>query len=352
MCEQPTGIVRRHGKPFDYFRLGKSFREGAAFMQHMKSAAEQILGDALACGRTRSVTTCPVCGGSETRERLRFCGFPYRQCEASSCRHAFVATLVDDELRGRFFREDAEYSRRNYCDPKRSSFRIENIAKPKVEHVLSFVRPQANRWLDVGCGSGEVLAALRSHGSWQAVGLELSNRDAAFGREQLGVDVREQLLGDYLAANPGVLFDVVSLFGVLHCVEDTVGLLREAAGAVAPGGLLVAEVTNFESIVARAVQAFPDHPTRSSFNGVTTLHQFTQASILHAFRLTGLDAISVWFYGTDAFEVVNQWCFSDPAFPGSPLEEALSELANDIQAAIDQREQGSHMLWTAAKAEV
>ena len=36
-------IVRRHGKPLNYFRLGKGFREGADFMRHMRDVAPGLL---------------------------------------------------------------------------------------------------------------------------------------------------------------------------------------------------------------------------------------------------------------------------------------------------------------------
>jgi SAM-dependent methyltransferase len=343
------GVVRRHGKPFNYFQLGKGFREGADFMRHMRTAAESLMRQAIERNAVRRVERCPICGAEQTEHRLNVAGYDYVQCPAPECRHAFVATVVDDEIRRAFFEDDKQYSRRNYCDPSRSEFRLANIAEPKVAHVLEFVGDGASRWLDVGCGSGEILAVLKTRGGWEAVGLELSRQDAAFGCEFYSVDIREQLLDAFRAQNADRIFDVVSMFGVLHCVDDPVALAREAADAIAPGGVMVTEVTNYESVLARAVATHPEHPTRSSFNGATTLHQFTEASIQRTLCDAGLEPISVWYYGTDVFEVLNQWCFSDEAFPESPLEAALSELANDTQAAIDQREQSSNMLWIARK---
>lgn len=347
MATQIDNIVRRHGKPFNYFELGKGFTEGADFMRHMKTAAEEVMAKAIESGATRQVQACPVCGNAETRVAFEAFAHPYSQCSHEDCRHAFVSTMADEELRNAFFREDEEYSRRNYCDPGKSAFRLENIARPKVQHILEFAPGGASRWLDVGCGSGEILAALSERSGWTAVGLELSQRDAAFGREHFEVDIREQLLDAFGGQNPGSRFDVVSLFGVLHCIEDPVTFARQAAEMVAPGGIFVAEAANFESVLTEAVRSYPEHPTRSSYNGITTLHQFTEASIRRTFRTAGLEPISVWYYGTDVFEVINQWCFSDPGFPESPLSESLSALANDIQSAIDHREQSSNMLWIA-----
>lgn len=342
-------IVRRHGKPLNYFQLGKGFRDGADFMRHMQRAAESLMRQATDRGAVRHVEACPICGGGRTAYRLTVSGFDYRQCQAPDCRHVFVATVVDGEIRRAFFENDEEYSRRNYCDPNKSAFRLANIAEPKVAHVLEFAVPGASRWLDVGCGSGEILAALKGCGGWEAIGLELSHQDAGFGRDHYGVDVREQLLDAFRTDNPDSTFDVVSMFGVLHCVDDPIALARDAAEVIRPGGIMVAEVTNYESVLSRAVAAHPEHPTRSSYNGATTLHQFTEASIQRTFGAAGVDPISVWYYGTDIFEALNQLCFGDAAFSESSLAASLSELANDFQAVIDQREQSSNMLWIGRK---
>lgn len=341
--------VRRHGKPFDYFRLGKSFRDGADFMQHMKESAEKALREASAAGAVRYITHCPICNQGGGVERLNVFGYPYIQCPAPDCRHVFVGVIVDPEVREAFFREDEKYSRRNYCDPQKSAFRLEKLARPKVEHILEFAGENASRWLDIGCGAGEMLAILREHSGWQAMGLELSARDAEFGRRNYAVDIQEQSLSQYAADQGDATFDVITLMGVLHCVEEPLDLLREASGVLAPGGILVVEVTNFESLLTRAVQTYPHQPTCSCYNGLTTLHQFTEASIRRAFGFVRLEPVSVWYFGTDAFEVLNQWCFRDPQFSESPLASELVQYANALQQAVDEREQSSNMLWIARK---
>ncbi|MBN1343216.1 MAG: class I SAM-dependent methyltransferase [Phycisphaerae bacterium] len=349
MTPKTNAITRRHGKPFNYFQLGKGFRQGADFMRHMKASAERLLSEATRAGAIRAVTRCPICGNDDTDEQFEVFGFPYRQCDRDDCGHVFVATLIDGTFRDEFFRDDDEYSRRNYCDPTKSAFRLENVARPKVDHVLRFAPHGASSWLDVGCGSGEILAVLKEVGGWDGVGLELSGQDATFGRDHYGVDIREQLLADFRAHSPDARFDVVSLFGVVDCLEDPVALVRESAQVVRPGGLLVTEDTNYDSVVTRAVRSYPRHPTRSNFNGVTTVHQFNERSIRRTFAAAGVEPIAVWYFGTDVFEVINQWCFADETFADSPLAEALSDLANDIQAAIDARQQSSNMLWVARK---
>lgn len=342
-------LVRRYGKPLDYARLGKSFHEGAEFMRHMTAAAREL--SALAARRNAFVPVheCPVCGHGRTAPRFECHGFEYRQCERTACRHAFVANRLPEEWRRAFFRDDERYSRVNYCDPRRAALRVEEIARPKVEHVLDHLDAPGGAWLDVGCGAGEILAALRDLPGWNGVGLELSARDAAFGREQFGADIREQLLPDFTRQNPRACFDVVSLLGVLHCVPDPLGLLREAAALLRPGGVLAAELTNFDALACDAVRSFPDHPTRSSLNGVTTLHQFTRESARGALESCELTPVSVWFYGSDLFEILNQWFFSDERLADSPLARSLCGSADALQRCFDERECSSNMFWIARR---
>ncbi len=345
-----VGVRRRHGKTLDYGQLGKRFPEGEAFMRHMGEAAQRLSDRALAAGVMERVAECPICRSSRHVETLRCRGFAYRQCANVACGHVFVANRLPESWREEFFRSDPEYSRANYCDPRRTQYRIEQIATPKVEHVLEHCDAAGGVWLDVGCGSGEVLAALRGRAGWDGIGLELSSADAAFGREHLRVEIHERTLTCFAREQSNLRPDVISLFGVLHCVAQPTALLREAAALLGAGGLLVAEVTNFESLTALAVRSFPEHPTRSSFHGVTTLHQFTQRSIVRALEGAGLTACSVWFYGADVYEVLNQWCFSDPAVADSPLMSELSALAGRWQESIDASERSSNMLWIARRA--
>lgn len=340
-------IRRRYGKPLDYARLGKCFPDGLPLMRHMHDAAAARLAQARAAGAVRTRETCPICGHA-ARASLEFQGFTYATCQSDDCGHQFVATLLDAAIREAFFREDTTYSRVNYCDPSRVAYRVAQIATPKVEHVLRHIK-RAGTWLDVGCGSGEILAALRAKPGWRGIGLELSQHDADFGRRQFGVDIRNETVETFAARSTAATFDVVSLFGVLHCVEEPVALARAAAGRLSEGGLLVAEVTNGASLTAAAVASFPYHPTRSSFNGLTTLHQFSKPSLQRLLREAGVEPVSVWHYGADWFEILNQWCLSDPQFSGSALERRLLEAADALQRVWDEREQSSHMLWISVR---
>ncbi|MCA9243514.1 MAG: class I SAM-dependent methyltransferase [Phycisphaerales bacterium] len=335
-------IARTIGKPFDYARLGRAFSEGEAFMRGMSEAAIAAIRAARAADAVRKLTCCPVCESDGLTGFVSIADHEYAQCGA--CGHVFVSTVVDEATRTRFFAQSASYSA-GYCDEGRLQFRLDQIARPKVNYVEQHAAGRG-AWLDIGCGAGEVIAEAQSRG-WRCVGLELSAASAQFGRERLRVDIRPHTLEEHIAQSRDARYDVVSAFGVIHCLEDPVAFVRAAAGLLASNGVFVMELSNADSVTADAVRTFPNHPTRSSFNPLTTLHQFSDRSVERLCERAGLTPAAVWQYGTDAYEVLNHLNFAIPQLESSPLFPALLSAAQAQQAAWDEQGRGSHRLWIA-----
>ena len=108
-------------------------------------------------------------------------------------------------------------------------------------HLPAPARPA--RVLDVGCGSGVLLARMKAFG-WQAEGVEL-DPDGVKAARARGVPVREGTLEQQ--AFPENHFDAVHSAHVLEHVYDPVGLLRECGRVLKPGGTLVILTPNVES---------------------------------------------------------------------------------------------------------
>lgn len=101
--------------------------------------------------------------------------------------------------------------------------------------------------LDVGCGTGEFLIGMARDG-WDVYGTERSSYAASIAREALGH--HRVVLGglDHLAHRR---FDVITLWHVLEHAEDPHALLESAVARLAPGGLLIIEVPNAESLALK-----------------------------------------------------------------------------------------------------
>ncbi len=103
------------------------------------------------------------------------------------------------------------------------------------------------RVLDVGCGRGVMLAALRDMG-WQVVGTEVSAEAARHARDHLGIEVHAVDLTDLPHQHSH--FDAITFWHVLEHLPDAGGAIRRARALLRPGGLLVVAVPNMDSLEA------------------------------------------------------------------------------------------------------
>ena len=113
-------------------------------------------------------------------------------------------------------------------------------------HELRRRRPGAV--LDIGCGRGHFLNALRQRG-WTCTGTELSDTAALHARETLALDVR---VGPFQAGMfPDATFDVVYLWHVLEHIPATHDSLIAVQRLLRTGGMLVVALPNLASWQAR-----------------------------------------------------------------------------------------------------
>jgi 2-polyprenyl-3-methyl-5-hydroxy-6-metoxy-1,4-benzoquinol methylase len=103
--------------------------------------------------------------------------------------------------------------------------------------------PAGGRVLDVGCGSGVLLARMKSFG-WETCGVEVDANAVAAARAR-GLDIRHGQLAD--CAFPENHFDAVHLSHVIEHVYDPAALLRECHRVLKPGGTLVVLTPNTAS---------------------------------------------------------------------------------------------------------
>jgi SAM-dependent methyltransferase len=118
-------------------------------------------------------------------------------------------------------------------------------------HRRSRRQRQALRWhgqgrlLDFGCGGGAFLEQMHYAG-WQVTGVDMSEVAVQRVRAELGVRALAGSLPHPELPEPS--FDVVTMWHSLEHVHNPVEVLRAAHRLLAPGGLLVVEVPNIDSL--------------------------------------------------------------------------------------------------------
>lgn len=129
-------------------------------------------------------------------------------------------------------------------------------------------RAPGTRVLDVGCGTGDLVASLNA-AHFEAEGIEPSEDAATRGRER-GLPIHTASLADFAQRDDARgSFDAVTLLNVLEHVPDPSGVLAAVHDLLSPNGVVCIRVPNDFSRIQRAAEhvldkapwwvAVPDH---------------------------------------------------------------------------------------------
>ena len=245
-------------------------------------SAPQAAAGPNAFGRA-SILRCQVCGDSAASPAYRFrqrlpwaaesteqvvqgcgnCGFLYMSPRPDRAALAAYYT-ADTHGSGQVFRDESGGSRAGQNARMRAAF-------------IAGMLPAGATVLDIGCGQGLVLEALRGHGM-AVSGLELSPAAAETAAAR-GLDVVQGGLGTAL----GRRFDAVAMISVLEHLWDPGEGIAGALDYLAADGLLMVEVPN-------ALVPTPSLTDWFSFEHLSHFSPATLARLLrrHGFRWAAL----------------------------------------------------------------
>lgn len=184
----------------------------------------------------------------------------------------------------------------SHTDSSRSWFEkiYQFIKKTAIQQKLKLVlAAQKNKGilLDIGCGTGDFLAAAKSSG-WQVKGYE-PNEKARKIAIQKGVELTYST--EDLKDNS---VDVITMWHVLEHVPDVKAQITEIKRLVKPGGTVIIAVPNYKSFDA---QHYQNH--WAAYDVPRHLWHFSKKSIQSLFAAQGLELFQVkpmWF---DSFYV-------------------------------------------------
>ncbi|MFP4061059.1 MAG: class I SAM-dependent methyltransferase [Bacteroidales bacterium] len=153
--------------------------------------------------------------------------------------------LVNYDLSGGI---DQDKYTNNYVDPLNDNART-NIGH---EYTWRFIKENLTvngRFLDIGCGNGKLLILAARHG-WTVEGLELSDFYATKLKQTAGIPVH---VVDFIDFNPGEneKYDLITLRHVFEHLPDPVKSIRKIKALLNPGGHVLMEFPNIESMEAK-----------------------------------------------------------------------------------------------------
>lgn len=177
---------------------------------------------------------CNCCGSQDQRPLFSDNGFDLVQCE--HCSLLYLGNMPSTELRMTEMEAGHFAGGQRVIDAARQEAseqaldqRFRSYLKLASRHVTG------GRWLDIGCGSGTLLALARSNG-FEAEGIELTSERyeaaAANGLTVHNVPVE-------IIEFPASTFDVISLINVFSHLTNPIGTLAELHRILRPGGVLI-----------------------------------------------------------------------------------------------------------------
>lgn len=195
---------------------------------------------------------CPACDADCCHTRTTVRGlYPIARCGA--CGHSFVCTeaLPAGHLDGLY----AEHYEGFREDPVFEVFSREFVSR-ELRPRLAPHGSRPARVLDVGCGNGAFLGALRDTGGFEGVGFDVSVAAVEACRAR-GLTA---YAGDFTAPHEALVegsFDAVSLWDVIEHLPDPYAFARRAVSLLRPGGILYVKTPDIHAATVTAVVLAP-----------------------------------------------------------------------------------------------
>lgn len=187
---------------------------------------------------------CLICGSEKTylwltgREILHLTPSIYSLYRCRDCKVKFVSPQPGPEelaeLYGSGFYAGAQSGKRV---ARRVGRLADFLASFRAHEILKAI-PAPGKILDIGCGAGSFLAAMKKRG-WQASGIDPSPEARNAAPEDLRDAIR---IGQLADLPPDPVWDAMTFWHSLEHAPDPSALVREAARRLREGGVLLIAV--------------------------------------------------------------------------------------------------------------
>ncbi len=174
--------------------------------------------------------------GNHSIVRCRECGLQALTTAEGDAEHL---ALFDD----RYFSGAGDVGYVDYLSERTARQRLGSAYGKMFSRFL----PEGGSVLDIGCAAGFILSGLRRHG-FTGTGVELNAAMAEYARSRFSFPVYEVPIESF---ESDCRFDAVCFIQVLEHLRDPDHAVEKAAALLNPGGVLLIETWNADSLAAR-----------------------------------------------------------------------------------------------------
>ncbi len=325
---QNNKIIEKYSKSIN---LKKLKRSSAWRLESIEKRSK----DAQIFSKNTINVNCPVCGESGFESLVCIYGFEYVAC--LSCTHVYIKNPPNNESLLNYYenniKEISLRPSRDLVQKDLYKIRVNEIAKPKVSFVTD-VLGKFGKWVDIGCGSGEVLYAAKNLG-WDTLGFEI-DPDEIFLAKQFGLNVKNIKINEQNGAGFLSEADVISLISVLEHVANPKNILSVVSKFAKKDVCLVLELPHHPSLSAFSNIMFPDLIARHMLPP-NHLSIFTEKSVKKFLYEFGFEPTHIWYYGQDISELMETIFLNNKLNKQSSLLSDILKLLPSLQKKIDEQ---------------
>lgn len=252
-------------------------------------------------------------------------------CGAVSANITLPPTLLDDTYNTNVYYEKFKQEILRHFE-----YRKQTQGQERYRYIVERLKlnPKKVRILDVGCGGGVFLSALKDQGV-SAKGLEINPAQVRYCRS-IGLDVT----GTPLNEEKDKTYNVITMFDVLEHLSNPIETIRLVQRKLKPGGYLVAYTPNIHSLAYRLMS-----DKQNTLLPFEHFCFFNDRSFKYLARRTGFEVHTIEVKGFDVMDYLLMKEYEDRY----DYTEKLEEFTNLVQACVDKLELGNHFRITFRK---
>jgi len=270
---------------------------------------------------------CPKCGHDSllffmTRDynrRITTDTFEFYRCD--KCGFIFLAPVPADL--GRFYPSEYYELPHSLTD---LTARAEKLQQSKLDVLTRFAN--GGSLLEIGPAYG-LFAHLAKRAGFNVTGVEMDSRCCGFLRDTVGINVVEgSNTAQILSSLP--MFDVIVMWQVIEHLTDCWQVLAMAAEHLAPGGILIVDTVNPDSLQFKVLRGRWTHVDAPRHVCLIPVHLLVEFAGQHGLQTVELSANGKIAQGYNSFG----WAYSFKGFLAKETAGRIAHFAGRIIAKL------------------